>query len=437
VGRETSTVFAWLLAVSPLHVYFSRYARPYSIALLLSFLALFALPSWRLRGERVWLWVYVGAATLGPYFHLTALPVVLLPLAIAWAARLAGPRGAGLSLPVRTLSIVTVAVGIGLLALLGPPLLVDHRALLYKTARGEVHAAMLVGAASLVAGSGRTGVVAGLGLAALGGGVALGRRHPARVAFLAAVAVFAVGLPLVTHPVLVELPMVFVRYALVLLPLALLLVAGGVMSSLALVGPRGPKAASVLGPGLAALLVWLGPLPRTHRHPNAWTNHPAFQYSYTTPPCDPGFVPPPFYERLAREPKGSQRLLEAPWLFAATGNNLFLCDQGVHRQEMRIGFVGGVFDGAGTSGLPRPGELPILAQPRRYRFRSFVHLGNPQDVRSSGATLVVLHKTIEKEMTGAATASGLGIEPWLERYRGTFGPPVYEDDWMAVFGVAR
>jgi hypothetical protein len=332
--------------------------------------------------------------------------------------------------------MLTVAVGAGLLALLGPPMLVDHRALLYKAGRGDVHAAMLAEAASLVAGSGRTGVVVGLGLALLGGGVALARRHPARAAFLAAVAAVALGLPLVTHPVLIELPMVFVRYALVLLPLALLLVAGGVVSALTLVGPGGPRTASVLGPVLAALLVWLGPLPRTHRHPNAWTNHPAFQYSYTTPPCDPGFVPPPFYARLAGEPKGSERLVEAPWLFAAPGN-LFHCDQSVHHQEMRIGFVGGVFDGAGTSGLPRPGELPIRAQPRRYRFRSFVHLDNPQDVRSSGATLVILHKMIEKEMTSAATASGLGIEPWLERYRATFGPPVYEDDWMAVFRVAR
>jgi len=104
---------------------------------------------------------------------------------------------------------------------------------------------------------------------------------------------------------------------------------------------------------------------------------------------------------------------------------------------MKIGFVGGVFDGAGPSGLPRPGELPILAQPRRYRFRSFVHLGDPVALARSGTTLVVLHKTIEKEMTGAASASGLGIEPWIERYRATYGTPFYEDEWMAVFRVGR
>lgn len=434
-GREVSTVFAWLLAVSPLHVYFSRYARPYSIALLLTFLAVFALPAWRRRDGRLWSWAYVGAAVLGPYFHLTTLPVVLLPLAIAWGARALPPRGAAVTPPLRALSILTVAVAAGLLALLGPPLLADHQALLYKAGRGEVHAVMLWGAASLMAGSGRTVVIVAMGLGALGGSVALGRRHPSRLAFLAAVAALAMGTPLASHPVLIDLPIVFVRYALVVLPLALLLVAGGVVSALTFVGPRAPEAASALGPLLAALAVWLGPLPRTHWRPNAWTNHPAFQYSYTAPPCDPGLVVPPFYARLAREGKESERLLEAPWLFAAAANR-FHCDQHVHGQEMRIGFVGGVFDGAGPRGLPRPGELPILAQPRRYRFRSFVHLGDPDALPRSGTTLVVLHKTIEKEMTGAATTSGLGIAPWIERYRARYGPPLYEDEWMAVFRVA-
>jgi hypothetical protein len=40
-------------------------------------------------------------------------------------------------------------------------------------------------------------------------------------------------------------------------------------------------------------------------------------------------------------------------------------------------------------------------------------------------------------MTGAASASGLGIEPWIARYRATYGAPFYEDEWMAVFRVGR
>ncbi len=431
VGRETSAVFAWLLAVSPLHVYFSRYARPYSIALLLGFLAVFALPRASLADGRRWRWVYAGAAVLAPYFHLTTLPVVLLPLAIAWAVRWTRREGPSTS----TLSILTLAVAAGLGALLGPPLLVDHQALAYKAGRGELHAEMLAGAASLMAGSARTGVIVVMGLAVVGGAAALGHRHPRLLAFLGTVAALALGMPLATHPALIELPIVFVRYALIVLPLALLLAACAIEWAVARAGPRTFALVSVAGPLIAVVLVALGPLPHTYRRPNAWTNHPAFQYSYLVPPCDPGHVVPPFYDRLAREPPGSERLVEAPWLFAASGNR-FHCDQLRHRQDMRIGFVGGVFDGVAKKGLPRPGELPILAQPQRYRFRSFVHLGDAEGLRRSGATLVVLHKRIEKEMTGAATDSGLGIEPWIARYRARYGAPVYEDEWMAVFRVA-
>jgi len=434
VGRETSSVFAWLLAVSPLHVYFTRYARPYSIALLLAFLAVFALPRATLAGGRGWRWVYAGAAVLAPYFHLTTLPVVLLPLAIVWVVRWRAPRREeGLS--TRTLSIVTLAVAAGLGVLLGPPMLVDHQALAYKAGRGEVHAEMLAGAASLMAGSARASVIVVTGIAVVGGAVALGRRHPRLLALLGAVAALAIGMPLATHPALIELPIVFVRYALIVLPLALLLAACAIEWAVARAGRRNLAAASVAGPLIAVVLVALGPLPHIDRRPNAWTNHPAFQYSYVAPPCDPGYVVLPFYALLAREPPGSERLVEAPWLFAAAGNR-FHCAQLRHRQDVRIGFVGGVFDGAAKQGLPRPGELPILAQPHRYRFRTFLHLGDADGLRRSGATLVVLHKRIEKEMTGAATDSGLGIEPWIARYRASYGAPVYEDEWMAVFRVA-
>src|SRR6185436_6470530 len=117
-------------------------------------------------------------------------------------------------------------------------------------------------------------------------------------------------------PALIELPIVFVRYALIVLPLALLLAAGAIEWGMARAGRR--EWAPVAAAPLAVVLFALGPLPHTYRRPTAWTNHPAFQYSYLAPPCDPGGVVPPFYDRLAQEPPGSERLVEAPWLFAAS-----------------------------------------------------------------------------------------------------------------------
>jgi hypothetical protein len=435
VGGDAAAVFAWLLAVSPLHVYFSRYARPYSVALLLTFVAVFALLHVRFLGRRGWAWAYVAAAALSPYFHLTTLPVVLLPLAVALLGRLLGDRAKGWSLPRRGLWIVGVGVGLGLLAFIGPPLFVDHRALFYKTGRGSVDASTLAGAAQLIAGSARPGALVFLSLAALAGLVALARRRPALAAYLAVVAGVAIAVPLLGHPVLIELPIVLTRYCLVLLPLLLVLVSCGCISAAALLGARGPAVAGVMGPALAGLLFWLGPLAQTHRHPNAWTNHPAFQYSYATAPCDSNMKVPPVYEWLARFPAGSQRVVEAPWLFAAPGIR-FHCYQRVHRQDMLIGFVGGVFDAISASGLPRPGELPVLARPTKYRFRSFVHLAAHADLPRRGVRFVILHKAIEREMTGAQAGTGLGIEPWIKRYRDLYGPPVHEDAVTAAFDVA-
>ena len=49
---------------------------------------------------------------------------------------------------------------------------------------------------------------------------------------------------------------------------------------------------------------------------------------------------------------------------------------------------------------------------------------------------VILHKAIEREMAGAQAGSGLGIEPWIQRYCDLYGPPVHEDAVTAAFDVA-
>lgn len=435
IGRDAAALFGWLLALSPVHVYFSRYARPYSIALLLTFVAVFALGNARILNRPLFAWAYAVCAILAPYFHLTTLPLVLLPLALAWAARItrkdtAGPLAAG-----PLLRRVTVTVAFGLALLVGPPLVIDRAALLYKAGRGTVTLGTLAAAARLVAGSAKEWVAVAMAAAAVAGAATLARRHPQRAAYLLLIALAALALPCLTHPLLAELPIVVVRYALILVPVVLILAACAGDALIRRLTARMPGARHLAGPALAGALIVLGPLPRTYARPNEWTNHPAFQYSYSTNPCDAGPPVPAFYQWLGRLPRARERIVEAPWLFAAAANR-FECYQRVHGQDMLIGFVGGVYEAVGRSGLPRPGELPILSQPRKYRFRSFVHLGAEDDLRRRGVHFVVLHKSIEREMGGAADAGGLGIEPWIDRYRQRFGPPVYEDDVLVVFDVA-
>ena len=63
VGRKASLVFAWLFAISPLHVYYSRYARPYGVAFLLASVAAIAFERWRSGGGRRWAVAYVASAS--------------------------------------------------------------------------------------------------------------------------------------------------------------------------------------------------------------------------------------------------------------------------------------------------------------------------------------------------------------------------------------
>ena len=75
-GRATATTFAWLVAVSPLLIFYSRYARPYIVSVFFCFIAAYAFLEWWKGGDRLWRWAYVLCAILSPYFpvsytHLT------------------------------------------------------------------------------------------------------------------------------------------------------------------------------------------------------------------------------------------------------------------------------------------------------------------------------------------------------------------------------
>ena len=87
VGRATASVFALLIAISPLLVIYSRMARPYAITLLLGWIAHAAYVRYDAlapRAGRVAGLVYGTAATLAIWLHPIIAPFVLAPL--LWGA---------------------------------------------------------------------------------------------------------------------------------------------------------------------------------------------------------------------------------------------------------------------------------------------------------------------------------------------------------------
>jgi len=430
LGRATSTAFAWLLAVSPLHVYYSRFARPYDITLLLSFGGAIAAWRWWTGGSRRWAAASVACAVLAPWFNLVALPLSGAPLAALAADGLL--RGTLDGRAARRLLATAGAIAAGLLLLLGPPLLVDGGTLLAKTGQPDVPgAAGWLSAARQWAGTSEDGVVAAVGAAALAGALVLARRQPRCVGYLLVLWGVQAGAVHLARPAFLEY--VLARYVLVSVPVVLVLVA----TALAALEERLRRRlrvlpAGALAPLAAAALFWAGPLRFVYDGPNNWTNHAVHQYWYRS--AGPWSFqkaareadPAGFYARLGLfAPPGSLRLVEAPWSMASTENMALPLTQVLHRQWVCIGFVG---DGS------RAGELP--AGDPRFRFRNFVHVGDEEGLQQRRVRLVVFHRDrlLPPDPPGEPLPD---VEGWIERYRARWGRPLHEDEHMVVFDLGQ
>src|SRR6185436_6880142 len=79
VGDRAALIFAFLLAIAPFPIFYSRFSRAYSIVMLLSFLALVMAHRWLATGDRRSAAGFIAAGTLGAYTHPLAAIVVAVP----------------------------------------------------------------------------------------------------------------------------------------------------------------------------------------------------------------------------------------------------------------------------------------------------------------------------------------------------------------------
>jgi hypothetical protein len=91
-GRTVALFFAWLLAISPCLVFYSRIVRPYSMAMFFGFSALAFLALWTRAGKARLLLAYALTGFAAIYFHLYAALPVLAPLGALWLLALFRPR---------------------------------------------------------------------------------------------------------------------------------------------------------------------------------------------------------------------------------------------------------------------------------------------------------------------------------------------------------
>lgn len=423
---------AGLVAISPLLIYFSRYARPYAISVLFTTVGLFAFYRWWRREPGRWGTLVVVGGVLGPAFHLTTLTTAAAPFAWGfyeiWRGR--AERSA------RELWRLGLLTGLLVILAVGPPLVFDFGAIDERAGDNRVEWLTFRESVPLLAGvDGLPSLVVLLG-AVVGFGL-LWRRQPRLAGLLTwASLLTALGTAL-SNANSVQVPIVFLRYSLWLAPFFLLLVALAIDALLERL--PAPLSYPVLAFLLAGLF-YLGPWIKAYGRINSWPHHAIFQYTYRDDsPFSYARRPPhipDLYHQLGKEPAGSLRLAEGPF-YAAWHNNPLTYYQEIHRQRVLAGMLGHSCDRAAINQVP--------AGTARLRLRNVVDLSRRKDLEAHDIDIVILHKNTFRELprflrnVTRVPTSDLppenNLELCLALYRRSFGQPFYEDDTLIAYDV--
>ena len=350
------------LALSPIHVYYTRFGRAYSITILFGLLLLVALHRAEQRRWRApWTTaavVLLAAAT--PWVHLSSAGfVAALGLAAIGLALLRGGAREALR------PALAFAGAAALCAALFAP--VFEQVVEYANKLPEARKARpdgVLGIATLVVGT-LAGGVAWLVLVPLAAGM-LWRRQRALAALLAAAVLGPVAFLLATRPHGMEYA--YARYLLNAVPAMLLLIAW------LFVRLGGPTLGGGLGVVLAATVWCASPPGPLHRDQRGFAN--TYLALYDLPAFEPRFrFTPEIYDEIAADEQ-AELIIEAPIIHSRAVllyRNYFL----THGKDVLMGTV--------------TDEDVRLNGP-------YAWIGDPLLGRRSGASYLILHKDVEYEL---------------------------------------
>ena len=425
----TRALWVGLLAVSPLLVYFSKIARPYSITVLAVFVAAIAIRRWWREGGLGWAATYVVATCAAAWLHPVTLGFTLLPLGYFGVSSL---RVLGEDRrPLSRLFVLGVPLLAALAATLGPPLYHDWDALAAKTGEHAITVDSVYRTWLLLAGTGSPFVLVAVASLGIYGAVVLWRRDRDLVRFFG----LSIGgywlLLALSGATWIEHPLVQARYLMIVLPFLLFATAVGAVA-LARRSPW-PATIPVVVVALPLTLIALGPLPRSLYYPNQFLGHARFQYDYDESKnpyvtLAPKQQIPAFYEQLARLPPASVTLIEAPWNLESQFNPLPFYQER-HRQRIKVGFVNGV------CGERTFGEYP--ESERGLRMRHVAHLSALLRGKRYGADYLVVHRMPWTIAPGVPPTQWPDVEACLPLIAARLGPPAFSDEQIAVFALSR
>jgi hypothetical protein len=427
LGRPAALVLAWLVALAPLLVFYSRIARPYMPIALLGFAATAAFEAWWRTRRPAAAAAYVGLGGLCVYFHLGSAPLIVAPFLFALGGLILERREERPGL------LAVLAVGLAevaaLLAFMMPSWPSLHALIGDKHNPLEIQWGTVTGVLKLQAGTGSGLLATAFWGVALFGLACLWRRdRRLGVYSLLLVLVQIAGLIVLSPEMLVH-PLVFNRYLIPVFPWILVWVAVGLTSP----WPRLERRAQTIlvAAGIAGLFL-AGPLLRWDVRSGSFPVHNDFVAYFCPPARIAAADVPRFYREVAARPD-SGPVLEFPWFTWWSYTRTFYLYQEVHRQDVIVGLS-----------RPFPGA-------RRLRFRNMV-FPDPEDFLASRARWVVVHTDLPAEedrvtphgwqMVGALKPqhrrellrSGRGMAAWLTA---SWGEPDVREGGLLAWDLAR
>jgi hypothetical protein len=463
-GEAAASIFAGFVALSPFLTHYSRIFRPYSALALFEFAAIYSAGIWLQTGQGRFRVFYVLASAAALYFHPVAALGVLAPWGVVgallvWKA-VAKPSASVPDFRPGWRSIVLTAALIVLvfIATLQPALIAENMAPGPAPTIETWKQLML-----MVFGTSSVVLASGLLVSCLAGAWTILRADLLWGAIFALVVFLHLLMIAVCRFMGIEVPVVLARYFTILFPLAHVCVAIGLTRLAFGIGGLGLLRKAVvrgLTVGLAillfSLLVRTSPLLSAYAAPNNFTSHSAFiesaqfggwegRYRSGFLPNDPTIGPPrmsSFYRVL---PPRARRLIEYPMMLGDHCNNYYLY-QHRHGKQIVIGYTDIVDD----MPVDRDGVVAehfvnhvirAVDDKSRLRFRNMVDILDAGAVRRSHADYLICHKDLIGEFLpgaqGLRRIATPGMKECVERSAHHFGPPVFEDETIVVFGLTN
>lgn len=466
-SRRATIIFAFLLAISPFLIFYSRVCRPYAMYMLLGFLSVWALYLWVVGGERKYACIYVAAGVLATYFHLIALVPILTALGFVFLVKLIRRLTTSFIRRVRIvpgfaqLTLAAFSVLFLLTLLLLPALMQSLTALVRDVDRMALKS--LIGFACLLAGTSNKMLVGLFWVLLVVGQVMLFRKSFLLAGMFISIFVSYFLAMIILSPAGMDCPIVILRYAILLYPASYILVALAMDSflkyfqSAKLIKGSGYGAllSSFMTAGFLAVLFFAGPLVRLYASPNNFTNHCAFQESYEPPNWDQSYITdmgpefllnrkdiPRFYQRLSSE-LNVTAVIEYPMV---VGDFNLYYYQHFHGKKVIAGYftkldimVAEKSPGFVCSNTYVDQILSRMADTSKLKFRNMISVADIEALRHSQAEYIILHKNLMTEFSphlhGSHNQIYKTIPHLYQIYRSYFASPVFEDNNLIVFRI--